>query len=144
MTLAGHEFFYVLGGEDGRTPVPQTANDKLIRAFMIDMSKRVVAKWFHPAGEDDALVEVSTVFIGHSISMDGRNTFETMVMVDEERLPFFPLADMQYRTDTWDEAARMHDEIVALCREELAHAGSATATRTGTDEDPGERASDPQ
>lgn len=112
------EHCYVLGGEDGHTPIPEGDIDK-VGMFFADIDKRRIAE------TEVGPCRVSTVFLcfDHNFSLRGRPVlFETMI--------FGAAGDDQYtrRYRTWDEAARGHARIVRALERRLANPDAESAT----------------
>lgn len=107
---------YILGGPDGRTPVPEP---DLLRW----------AKWFESADRHVALTElphggrVSTVFLGldHSFGGGPPIVFETMSWIGSETEDYFD------RYATWEEAEAGHARIVAEALQATEHAAAGLA-----------------
>ena len=100
---------YILGGDDGRTPVP--VNDLMVWAHWFETANRRVAV------DHVGPYRVSTVFIGlnHAFSEEHPPLlFETMVFEGQSGG-----RDME-RCSTWDEAVELHELIVARLKRELS------------------------
>lgn len=104
---------YILGGDDGRTPIP--VDDLLEWAHWMESGNRRVAE------DHVGLYRVSTVFLGldhnfHRVFYgDGPPiVFETMV--------FMGLGEVrdEERCSTWDEAIAQHERIVTRLKRELS------------------------
>ena len=101
---------YILGGDDGRTPIP--VDDVLEWARWLETARRVVAR------AEIGPFWVSTVFIGLNQSFLQEYPpllFETMVF----QAPGGESREMA-RCSTWDEAVEQHERIVARLKRELS------------------------
>jgi hypothetical protein len=96
---------YVLGGEDGHTPIPEPNMTKWLAWF--GKAERQVLRDEFPNG-----ITVSTVFLGtdHGWGIAPPLLFETMI---------FPSDRYEYQTrcSTWKEAEAMHMRALAYLRE---------------------------
>jgi len=93
---------YVLGGEDGHTPLPVEDLLEWARWYEAEKGRRTVAL------TETESCWISTVFLGldHSFGMAGPPLlFETMVFGKDG-------AEDCERCSTWDEAVAQHNEIV--------------------------------
>jgi hypothetical protein len=126
----GAPHMYVLGGDDGRTPVP--CRD--VRAW---------GRWYEAVGEGRRVaiddlgggLTVSTVFLGLDHGFGGRRPllFETMVF--RERGGDFPEGDETWRYATWGEAERGHRSVVTRMRSVLAARGREQRARAARQEE---------
>lgn len=106
---------YILGGDDGRTPIP--VDDLLEWARWMEFGNRQVAS------DRIGHLLVSTVFLGfdHNFrrlfnAKEKPILFETMVFsIHEDRHN-----GDQYRYFTWDEAVAQHEQIVTRLKRELS------------------------
>ena len=106
---------YILGGEDGRTPIP--VDDLMEWANWFKTGNRRVAEDYVGS------YRVSTVFLGldHSFSrffgvVAAPLVFETMIFADNANPQH---CDME-RCSTWDEAVEQHARVVARLKKELS------------------------
>lgn len=103
--IFGRPHQYVLGGEDGHTPIPEPDILKWCRQF--EISKRIVAQ----SHIGLMRVFVSTVFLGldHNHNFDDPEPvlFETMIFNG-------PHDQDMWRYHTWDEALEGHMLAVAM------------------------------
>ena len=107
---------YILGGEDGHTPVP--VDDLMEWAEWLGAHNRTVA------AERVGPYRVSTVFIGLDFNIGrlfggggGPLLFETMVFATGDNYPHH--CDTK-RCSTWDEAVEQHQHVVAELKRELS------------------------
>ena len=100
--------WYVLGGPDGHTPIPEPDIYKAAK-FFEDFKARIVAKTELPGG-----LEVSTVFLGldHGWRDEAPQLFETMVFDGSTSDKLGNDVD-QWRCSTWTEAEAQHAAAVA-------------------------------
>jgi len=97
---------HVLGGPDGRTPVPAKDHRELAEFFSVFSKRQVAVEKFELDGEE---VCVSTVFLGtdYGFGLKGvHEWFETMV---------FPSQNVE-RCETWEQAEKQHARIVAAVK----------------------------
>ena len=110
---------YILGGDDGHTPVPVDWETFTAHAQLHATNAAVgpAADPWRVALTTFVGAEVSTMFlgIGHRDRL-----FETMIFSKR----FRRLDRWQARTGTWKEAEAMHAYAVDLVREQLSHAPS--------------------
>lgn len=103
--------WYILGGDDGKTPVREPDIDKYMAWVAAQEMKtgigRTLALDEFKFGREG--ITVSTVFLGidHAMGRPGPITFETMTFSSIDDLD-----GSQWRYRTWDEAVANHQKVV--------------------------------